>query len=115
MTLSLTVDGAEPGIFDRTRVIKWQDQFTPAFTDRTHLTRNSGTFLGAWARGEKCGKKSIMQLWTNARNRSHEGRQAILEFLKGLSDEDKTALKPIKPELIQNAKRADSARSEDII
>lgn len=109
MTISMTLRPEAPGVYDPGLPKKIQDQHAPAFIPGQHITREAGRMLAAWAAGAEM-NLDHKKLWDKARRISHEGPDAFAHFWRVmLDDAERLKLRPIKDELIANAKRAADA------
>jgi hypothetical protein len=109
MTFSLMLHPDAPGL---PHPLKISDTFKGAFPTGQTVTERAGEYLRAWSTGEASDPETA-RLWMEARSVASQGKVAFAEYWKGLSGEQRGALRIITNDLKSACATADSrAESE---
>ena len=109
MTISLTFAPLRPGVVDLGYPHKIEDQHRMMFPPGQHIGVTAGEQLGAWARGDAV-ETPDKALWDRARRAAHDGSDGLRALRDGLSEDERTKVRPIAHELNRTAKLADQNR-----
>ena len=81
------------------------------FPPGQHIGRDAGEQLGAWARGDAV-ETPDKELWDRARRAANQGSDGLRSLRDGLSEDERTKVRPIAHELNRTARLADQNRGE---
>ena len=108
MVVSLMLRPDAAGVVDLSLPHRLPDDFRRMLVHGKHIDQPAGWRIGEWARGSTDASPDV-DLWRHARNAAHEGRDALRAFAGGLTDDQRSELRPIAEELNATARRADAA------
>ena len=104
--LRLQLQEERPGVINLKGSHKVLEDNRPIFLHDSLIDREHGEKLARWCAGESTDAPDI-ELWKQGRQAAAHGMATLRAFAKGLTPEQRVALRPIGPQLNDAGRRAD--------